>query len=393
MTQEEQVRESTARPRKIEWRPLISYTGADRKAIYLSKGSKMIRCKNNIAAPIVILISSLILVGGGGLFHLYASSPASSGYHLSKTIPLGGAGQWDYCLVDKDARRLYVSHGTEVVVVNVDSGEKVGTIPDTPGVHGIALAQDLGRGFTSNGRADSVTIFDLKTLETINTLKINGHNPDAIYYDAASKRVFTFNGRSKDVTAINAGDGSVVGNFGVGGKPEFAAGAGDGHIFVNIEDTSELLEIDAQKLGVLHRWPLAPCKEPSGLAMDIKNRRLFSVCGNNIMVVVNAETGKVVATPKIDEDPDAAGFDPETRLVFSSNGESGNLTVIQQDSSDKYTVLENVPSKKYARTMAIDEKTHNIFLPIADFEATAAAGEHRPKTKPDTFGILLVTKQ
>lgn len=236
-------------------------------------------------------------------------------------------------------------------------------------------------------------MFDLKALKTINTVKINGHNPDAIYYDAASKRVFTFNGRSKDVTAINAADGSVVGNLGVGGKPEFAAGAGDGHIFVNVEDTSELLEIDAQKLVVLHRWPLAPCKEPSGLAMDIKNHRLFSVSGNNTMVVVNAQTGKVVATPKIDEDPDAAGFDPETHLVFSSNGGSGNLTVIQQESSDKYTVIENVPTKRYARTMAIDEKTHNIFLPTADFEATAAAGEHRPKTKPNTFGILRVTKQ
>ena len=321
-----------------------------------------------------------------------AAPPGASGYHAVKTIPIGGAGKWDYCVVDTAARRVYVSHSTHVVVLDADSYAVVGDVPDTLGVHGIALAPDLGRGFTSNGRANTVTIFDLKTLKPISTVKSGGANPDAIYYDAGSKRVFAFNGRSGNAIAINAADGKVAGTVPVGGKPEFAVGDNQGHVYVNIEDKSQLLEIDAQKLSVLHRWPLAGCKEPSGLAFDQKNRRLFSVCGNKRMMVVNADTGKVVATPAIGEDPDAAGFDPDTQLVFSSNGESGDLTVIHQDSADKYTVIENVPTKKYARTMAIDFKTHNIFLPAADFESVIPKGEDEPRLKPDTFGVLLVGK-
>ena len=343
------------------------------------------RSKIVIAAAILTIAASLLLTESA-----HAVPPGPSGYHLVKTIPVGGAGHWDYCVVDSAARRVYVSHGTHVVVLDADSNAVVGDIPDTLGVHGIALAPDLGRGFTSNGRANTVTIFDLKTLKTIGTVKVGAVNPDAIYYDAGSKRVFTFNGRSANATAINAADGKVVGMIPVGGKPEFAVGDAQGHIYVNVEDKSQMLEIDAQKLAVLHRWPLAGCKEPSGLAIDQKNRRLFSVCGNKKMMVVDADSGKVVATPDIGEDPDAAGFDPDAQLAFSSNGESGDLTVIHQDSPDKYTVVENVPTKKYARTMAIDFKTHNIFLPIADFEA--AKGEEDPPMKPNTFGVLLVSK-
>jgi DNA-binding beta-propeller fold protein YncE len=320
------------------------------------------------------------------------AAAGSSGYHVVKTIPIGGAGGWDYCAVDSAARRLYVSHGTHVVVLDADSGAIVGDVPNTLGVHGIVLATDLGRGFISAGRANSIIIFDLKTLKTIETVKSGGINPDAIYYDAGSKRVFAFNGRSANAIAINAADGKVAGMIPVGGKPEFAAGDDQGHVFVNVEDKGQLLEIDAQKLSVLHRWPLAGCKEPSGLAFDQKNRRLFSVCGNKKMMVVNADSGAVVASPPIGEDPDAAGFDPDTQLVFSSNGESGDLTVIHEDSADKYTVVENVPTKKYARTMAIDSKTHNIFLPIADFEPVAPKGEEDPPMKPNTFGVLLVGK-
>jgi DNA-binding beta-propeller fold protein YncE len=320
------------------------------------------------------------------------AAAGSSGYHVVKTIPIGGAGGWDYCVVDSAARRLYVSHGTHVVVLDADSGAVVGDIPNTLGVHGIALATDLGRGFISAGRANTIIIFDLKTLKTVQTVKSGGINPDAIYYDAGSKRVFAFNGRSANAIAVNAADGKVAGMIPVGGKPEFAAGDDQGHVFVNIEDKGQLLEIDAQKLSVLHRWPLAGCKEPSGLAFDQKNRRLFSVCGNKKMMVVNADSGAVVASPAIGEDPDAAGFDPDTQLVFSSNGESGDLTVIHEDSADKYTVVENVPTKKYTRTMAIDSKTHNIFLPIADFEPVAPKGEEDPPMKPNTFGVLLVGK-
>jgi hypothetical protein len=340
-----------------------------------------------IAAAILSVVATLLFVDSA-----LAVPPGASGYHVVKTIPIGGPGKWDYIVVDNAARRVYVTHGTHVVVLDADSDAVVGDIPDTPGVHGVALAPDLGRGFTSNGKANTVTIFDLKTLMPISTVKSGSANPDAIYYDAASKRVFVFNGRTANAVAINATDGKVAGTIAVGGKPEFAAGDDQGHVYVNVEDKSQLLEIDAQKLSVLHRWPLPGCKEPSGLAIDQKNHRLFSVCGNKKMMVVNADTGKVVATPAIGEDPDAAGFDPETQLVFSSNGESGDLTVIHEDSADKYTVLDTVPTKKYARTMAIDLKTHNIFLPIADFESTIPKGEEEPPMKPNTFGVLLVGK-
>jgi DNA-binding beta-propeller fold protein YncE len=321
------------------------------------------------------------------------SAPVSvSGYHVAKTIPIGGDGQWDYVIVDSANRRVYISHATHVVVLDADSHAIVGDIPDTEGVHGIALAPDLGRGFTSNGRANTVTIFDLKTYKTIDTVAIGGQNPDAIFYDAASKRVLVFNGKTNNVTAISASDSKVVTTLALGGKPEFAAGAGDGRVFVNIEDKSEIVQIDAQKSTVTNRWPLAPCKEPSGLAMDTRNRRLFAVCDNGMMAVVNADTGKVVATPAIDEDPDAAGFDPETQLAFSSNGGAGNLTVIHQDSPDKYSVIENVPTKKYVRTMAIDFKTHNIFLPTGVFEGATASGQRRPPMQAGSFGVLLVAK-
>jgi DNA-binding beta-propeller fold protein YncE len=361
--------------------------GFSRKHKYISEREecKIMRHQSTvvIAAAISCIVTAFLLAD----FAL----AGSSGYHVIKTIPIGGNGKWDYDVVDSAARRVYVAHQTHVVVLDADSYAVVGDIPNTLGVHGIALATDLGRGFTSNGRANTVIIFDLKTLKVISTVK-SGQNPDAIYYDVVSKRVFAFNGRSANATAINAADGTAAGTIAVGGKPEFAAGDDKGHVYVNIEDKSELVEIDAQKLSVLHRWPLTGCKEPSGLAFDQKNRRLFSVCGNKKMMVVNADTGKVVATPAIGEDPDAAGFDPDTQLVFSSNGESGDLTVIHEDSPDKYSVLENVPTKKYARTMAIDLKTHNIFLPIAEFEPVVPKGEEEPPMKPNSFGVLLVGK-
>ena len=339
------------------------------------------------------VIVALLLGVAAGLFPgPSAAAAGASGYRVVKTIPIGGEGRWDYCVVDTEARRIYVSHGTRVVVVDADSGAVVGEIPNTVGVHGIALAPELGRGFITAGRANTVVFFDLKTLKPIITVKSGGINPDAVYYDAQTKRVFAFNGKSANAIAINASDGKPVGMIAVGGKPEFAAGDDNGHVFVNIEDKSQLLEIAAQNLSVLHRWPLAGCEEPSGLAFDQKNRRLFSVCGNKKMMVVNADTGKVVATPAIGDDPDAAGYDPGTQLVFSSNGESGDLTVIHQETPDKYTVVENVPTRKYARTMAIDYKTHNIFLPIAEFEPVAPKGDEEPPMKPNSFGLLLVAK-
>jgi DNA-binding beta-propeller fold protein YncE len=314
----------------------------------------------------------------------------SSGYHVAKTIAVGGDEGWDYVTVDSDARRIYVSHGSRVVVLDADSSAVTGEIPDTQGVHGIAVASDLGRGFTSNGRANTVTIFDLKTLSILDTTKV-GTNPDAIVYDAGSKRVFTMNGRSNDATAIDAASGMVVGTLALGGKPEFAVTDGKGNIFVNIEDKSELVEFDPQKLAVLHRWPLAPCHEPSGLAIDRKNRRLFAGCDNKMMAVIDADTGKVIATPAIGEGVDADGFDPATNLAFASNGE-GTLTVVHEDSPDKFTIMDTVPTRRSARTMGLDLKTHNIYLPAADFDPPLP-GERRGKMKPLSFVLLVVRSE
>jgi DNA-binding beta-propeller fold protein YncE len=340
------------------------------------------------ASLLVALAISVVVAGK--ILRAASAPPGPSGYHLVKSIPVAGEGGWDYLIVDPDARRLYFSHATKVLVFDTDSNALTGEIPDTQGVHGIALAPELGRGFTSNGRANTVTIFDLRTLKTLDTVK-TGANPDAIVYDQVTKRVFAFNGRSKDATVINAADGSIAGTFPVGGKPEFAVSDGKGSVYVNVEDTSELLHIDAQKMSVLHRWPLAPCKEPSGLAMDLKTRRLFAVCGNEMMAVVDADSGKIVATPKIGEGPDAAAFDPATNYAFSSNGESGTLTVIHEDTPDKYSVVENVPTKKSARTMALDSKTHNIYLPAADL-IPPAAGQKWPSVKPGTLELLLLAR-
>src|SRR6266478_46796 len=227
------------------------------------------------AALVVAIFTGAILLAA-------SAAPGASGYKVIKTVPISGEGGWDYVYVDSDARRVYVSHATQVVVLDADSYEVVGSIPDTQGVHGIAVAPELGRGFTSNGRSNDVTIFDLKTLKTIVTVKTDA-NPDAIVYDSVSKRVFTFNGRGKNTTAINAADGTVAGTLALGGKPEFAVADGKGSIFVNNEDTSELIQIDSHKITETHRWPLAPCKSTSGLAMDRKNRRLFAVCDEKVI--------------------------------------------------------------------------------------------------------------
>jgi hypothetical protein len=341
------------------------------------------------------LLAIAITFSAVGFSHAATPAPAGSGYHVIKTIPVGGDGGWDYVYVDSDARRVYVSHGTHTVVLDADTYAVVGDISDTQGVHGIAIASDLGRGFTSNGRTNDVTIFDLKTLKAIGNVKTDT-NPDAILYEPVTKRVFTFNGGSrtggggKNATAFNAADGALLGNIDLRGKPEFAAADGKGSVYANNEDSSELHHIDAATLKEVHHWPLAPCKSPSGLAMDVKNRRTFSVCDEKVMSVVNVDTGKVVATPAICDGPDATGYDPSTGYVFASCGD-GNLTVIHQDSPDKYTVVENVPTKKSARTMGLDLKTHNIFLPAADFDAPAA-GERRGKMKAGSFVIVVVGK-
>ena len=323
------------------------------------------------------------------IFSQAAARPGASGYHVIKTVPVPGDEGWDYVYVDSDARRVYISHATHVVVMNADTYAIEGDIPDTPGVHGIAVASDLGRGFISNGRGNNVTIFDVKTLKTLGTAK-TGANPDAIIYDPATKRVFTFNGRGKDSTVINPADGSVVGTIPLGDKPEFVVADGKGTMFVNAEETSNLVALDSQNLKETHRWPLAPCKSPSGLAGDLKSRRLLAVCDDKVSAVVDADSGKVVANPAICEGPDAAAFDPASNYFFASCGD-GHLTVIHEDSPDKFTVVDDVPTKKSARTMGLDLKTHKIFLPSAEFEPPAP-GERRGKIKPGSFAIIVVGK-
>ncbi len=315
-------------------------------------------------------------------------------YRVLTKYSVGGEGRWDYVTVDPEAHRLYVPRSTHVMVLDLDSGKTVGDIPDTEGVHGVALAAALNRGFTSNGRANTATIFDLKTLKVLGTVK-TGENPDAILFDPFTQRVFTFNGRSKDATAFEAADGKVVGTVDLGGKPEFAVSDGQGQVFVNIEDKSEIVRLDPKELKVTARWPLAPAEEPSGLALDAKARRLFSVCGNEKMAVLDADSGKVVATLPIGKGVDAAAFDPDRGYVFSSNGE-GSLTVVHEDDPAHFSVVQTVPTQRGARTMALDPRTHKIYLPTAEFEAPPASaptsGRARPNLVPDSFTILVVGK-
>jgi DNA-binding beta-propeller fold protein YncE len=320
------------------------------------------------------------------------ASAADSGYHIIQTYKLGGEGGWDYLNVDSASRRLYISRGTHVIVMDADSGKVVGDIPDTTGVHGIALAPDLGRGFTSNGREGTVTIFDIHTLKVISKVKA-GENPDAIVYDPATKRVFTFNGRSQDSTAIDAVKGTVVGTIKLEGRPEFAVSDEQGKIFANIEDKSQIVAIDANKLEVKSRWALAPCQEPSGLAMDRKNRRLFSGCDNKMMAIVDADNGKVITTLPIGDGVDATSFDPGTGLAFASCGD-GHLTVVHEDSPDKFSVSENVSTKGGARTMALDTKTYQVYTVTADFGPPPAPTPEQPHPRrtilPDSFVVLVL---
>jgi DNA-binding beta-propeller fold protein YncE len=322
-------------------------------------------------------------------------SAAGQDLRVIKTYKLGGEGRWDYLTVDPESHHLFISRSTQVIVIDTESGKPVGDIPDTPGVHGIALANDLGRGFTSNGREGTVSIFDLKTFKLISKVQSVGDNPDAILFDPATRRVFTFNGRSHNSTAIDAASGNIVGKIELGGKPEFGVSTGQGELFVNIEDKSELLALDPKDLKVKSRWPLAPCESPSGLAIDKKNRRLFVGCDNKMMAVVNADTGKVITTLPIGDGVDADRFDPDQKLAFASCGE-GVLTVVREDSPDKFSVVQNLKTERGARTMELDPKTHKIYLVTAKFgpspAATAEQSHPRPSILPDTFEVLVVGK-
>jgi DNA-binding beta-propeller fold protein YncE len=317
------------------------------------------------------------------------------GYHLLEKIAIGGEGGWDYVFDDSDARRLYVSHATKVVVIDTDTNKVVGEIGGLKGVHGIATVAEFGRGFISDGRDNSVTIFDTKTMKTVGQVKV-GTNPDCIIYDSATKRVFAFNRGSSSVTAFDAADGKVAGTIDLGGHPEFATSDGNGMVFVNLDDKSEVVAIDSRKLLAKAHWTLTPeGEDPSGMAIDRKTHRLFVVCGNKKMVVLDNVTGKIISTVPIGDGVDATGFDEKEKLAFSSNGE-GTLTVVREDSADKFSVLESVSTQRGARTMAVDRRTHKIYLPTAEFGETPAPTKERPRPRPsivpDSFVILIFGK-
>jgi DNA-binding beta-propeller fold protein YncE len=299
-----------------------------------------------------------------GLSLIFVSPAAAQGFAITKKITIPGQGGWDYLAVDESARRLYVSHATQVEVIDIDSGTVVGKIPDTPGVHGIAIAPELGRGFVSDGQSSSVTIFDLKTLKKIGEVP-TGKKPDAIIYDPSTSRVFAFNGDGNSATAIQAADGKVAGTVDLGGGPEYAVADGAGYVYDNLEDQNLVVKINAKSLKVEQRWPTAPCTSPSSLAMDRTNRRLFLGCRSKVMAVMNADSGQVITTLPIGDHVDATAFDPESKLIFNSNGE-GTITVIRQEGPDKYSVVENVKTLPRAKTLALDPKTHQLFLSAAE---------------------------
>jgi len=312
---------------------------------------------------------------------LMAASP-EGGYKIIKKFPVPGDGGWDYVTVDPQARRLYVSHGTEVNVLNVDTGEVVGKIPDTKGVHGIVIPPGSDRGYTTNGQANTSTMFDVKTLKVLGEVK-TGKKPDAVLYDPATKRVFTFNGDGESATAIDAATGEVAGTVELGGGPEAGVADGKGSVFVNLEAKAEVVKFDSRKLAVLAHWPLAPCKTPTGMALDRKNGRLFVGCRSKVMAVVDTESGKVITTLPIGGGVDGTVFERSSGNIFNSNGD-GTVTVIHQDSPDNYTVVETVQTQPGAKTIALDSKTHQLYLSVAEREAKTI--------KPGTFTILVLGK-
>src|SRR5208337_2960493 len=357
-------------------------TGSFRVNDFLVSNDKETALKRRNGARISSILRAAILLAS-----VVAMATLASGadYKVVKTWKLGGDGGWDYLTADSAGHRLFIARATRVMVVDTKSGKPVGEIPETTGVHGIALDAEIGRGFTSNGREDTVSVFDLKSLAVEKKIKV-GSGPDAILYDPFSKRVFTFNAKSHDTTAVDASKGEVVGTLALGGKPEFAATDEKGTVFVNIEDTSELVAFDAQKLTVKSRWKMADCEEPTGLAMDRKNRRLFAGCsGNKKMAVMDADSGKMLASPAIGEGCDATAFDADLGLAFASAGD-GTITVIKEDGKDKFSVAQTVTTQKSARTMALDGETHELFTVAAN----VTGNRQDRKIEPDSFAVLVV---
>lgn len=326
-----------------------------------------------------------------GLSYCLFAQTNSSEYKIAHKISLPGEGGWDYLTVDEGGARLFVSHGNVVQVVNLTTRTLLGTIEDVNGVHGATLADDLNKGYISDGRDATVTVFDLKTLKKIATIKVTGANPDAILYDRFSHQVFVFNGRTANATVVDANTDQVKATIPLDGKPEFSVTDGKGKVFVNIEDKSKISVINAVTLKVEQSWSLAPGEEPSGLALDNENHRLFSVCSNKLMMVLDAENGKVLARLPIGDRCDGVAFDPGSRRAYSSNGE-GTITVVQQESKDGYKVLENIPTQRGARTIAVDKRNGKLYLSTAEYGSPAAGSRQRPAPKPNSFAVLEIER-
>ena len=342
--------------------------------------------------PLSGSLALLVAVAGGALTALAQQPSASpgSGYHLEATWKPGGEGGWDYATVDSSTHRLYVTRTDHVQVINTDDGKTVGEVPGLEGGHGTAIVSNENRGFVTSGKSDTVIVFDLQTLKAVGEPIKVGKKPDAIVYEPFSKHVFAFNGQSDDASVIDPATAKVVATIALGGGPEFAGSDGKGTLFVNLEDKSETLAIDVRTNTVMHRWPLAPGESPSGLAVDAAKGRVFAGCHNEQMVVLNAASGKVLATPAIGQGVDACAFDPGTGFAFASCGD-GTLTVVKEENGS-YPVIDKIATKKGARTMALDLATHAVYLPAAEFEPapTPALGQGRvrPKMVPGSFMVL-----
>jgi DNA-binding beta-propeller fold protein YncE len=338
-----------------------------------------------------ILVSACILLTGWLTMYGQAKLPE---YRIANKFHVDGDGGWDYLAADELTGRIFISHGTVVNVVDEKDGKLLGTIPDTKGVHGIAIAHDLNKAFISNGRDSSVTIIDLKSLAFIAKVNVTGQNPDAILYDPYSHKVFAYNGRSASATVIDGASHKVLATIKLDGKPEFSVSDAKGKVYVNIEDKSEITCINSSTLKVEQVWSIAPGEEPSGLALDNENHRLFSVCGNKLMVVADAMSGKIISTLPIGDGCDGVAFDPALKRAYSSNGE-GAITVVQEVSPNEFKVLGNIQTMPGARTITIDKKTHHLFLSSAEYNtappATANNPRPRPSVKPGTFTLLDIT--
>ena len=342
----------------------------------------------------VALAGSCLALFGASRLPAAPQSSGGSGYHLVKKVKLGGPGGWDYLEVDPATHRLFISRGTHVIVVDPEQGKIIGDIPDTKGVHGIAMADEFNRGYTTNGGTSDSTMFDVTSLKVLGNTKTD-KDSDAIIYDPFSKRVFTFNGDANTASALDAASGKLVGTFPLGGGPEFGASDGKGKIFVNLEDKSSLVKFDAKTLKIENTWPLAPCESPSGLAIDAANEILVVGCHNKLMAFVDGNTGKVLGTVPIGQGVDANRYDPGTGFAFASCGD-GTLTIAHEDSLTKFSLVEMIQTQRGARTMAVDYATHAVYLVTAEFGPAPAPTTENPRPRPtmipDTFTLLIYGK-